>query len=47
MASLREFKDDMTEEVTRIASKRSRRDQSCILKQSGNAAQMAFVEEVA
>ena len=41
----------MTEEVTRIASKRSRRDQpcilKCILKRSGNAAQMAFVEEVA
>ena len=48
MASLREFKEDMTEEVTRIASKWSRQDQPCILKRSGRVMRCKWpsVEEV-
>ena len=45
MTNLWEFKDEMAaqqEEVVRIASKRSRRNQSNSLRRSGNAAQMAF-----
>ena len=44
------FKEEMTAqqgEVVCLASKRSRQDQPHSLRRPGNAAQMAFVEEVA
>jgi len=46
MASLKDFKEDMAEEVTRIASKRAKREQPYSLRRTGNAAQMTFVEKV-
>ena len=50
MADVRGFKEEMTAqqgEVVCLALKRSRQDQPHSLRRLGNAAQMAFVEEVA